>query len=58
MSISAWAIALGLIGFSGALAFHTLTGSAALTSLAPIGGTTMMIGWLGVAISALRIKKG
>jgi uncharacterized membrane protein YgdD (TMEM256/DUF423 family) len=58
MSISAWAIALGLIGFSGALAFHTLSGSPALSFLAPIGGTTMMIGWLGVAISALRIKKG
>ncbi|WP_026304438.1 DUF423 domain-containing protein [Kaistia granuli] len=57
MTISAWAIALGLIGFAGALAFHTLTGSPALASIAPIGGTTMMIGWLGVAISALIQKK-
>lgn len=57
MSISAWAIALGLIGFSGALAFHSLTGNPALTFLAPIGGTTMMLGWLGVAIAALILRK-
>jgi uncharacterized membrane protein YgdD (TMEM256/DUF423 family) len=57
MTISAWAIALGLIGFAGALAFHTLTGNPALSFLAPIGGTTMMIGWLGVAIAALAQKR-
>lgn len=56
MSMSAWAIAIGLIGFAGALSFHTLSGSAALF-LAPIGGTTMMIGWLGIAVSAFLIKK-
>ena len=57
MSMSAWAIAIGLIGFAGALSFHTLSGSAALSFLAPIGGTTMMIGWLGIAISAFLLKK-
>jgi uncharacterized membrane protein YgdD (TMEM256/DUF423 family) len=57
MTISAWAIAIGLVLFSGALAFHTLAGSAALTFLAPIGGTTMMIGWLGIAVAALAQKR-
>lgn len=57
MTISGWAIALGLFGFSGSLAFHTLTGSAALSFIAPIGGTTMMLGWLGIAFSAFLAKK-
>ncbi|MCX5517260.1 DUF423 domain-containing protein [Kaistia defluvii] len=57
MSISAWAIALGLIGFSGALAFHALSGSAALSFVAPIGGTTMMLGWLGIAVASLLMRK-
>lgn len=57
MSISAWAIAIGLVLFAGALAFHTLTGSPTLAFLAPIGGTTMMLGWLGIAIAALVQKR-
>ncbi|SHF11933.1 Uncharacterized membrane protein YgdD, TMEM256/DUF423 family [Kaistia soli DSM 19436] len=57
MTVSAAAIALGLLVFAGALAFHDLTGSAALAFAAPWGGTAMILGWLGIGIAALAGKR-
>ncbi|MCX5495263.1 DUF423 domain-containing protein [Kaistia dalseonensis] len=57
LGLSAWVIALGLLGFAGALIFHSLSGSAALSFIAPIGGTTMIIGWIGVTVAALVTKR-
>ncbi len=57
MTIAAALIALGLLVFAGALAFHDLSGSAALAFAAPWGGTAMILGWLGVAIAAVVARR-
>ena len=46
-------IAAGAVIFCGELGFHYLTGSAALTPIAPIGGGALILGWLGLAVGAL-----
>ena len=53
LDLSAALIALGLLVFAGALAFHDLSGSAALAFAAPWGGTAMILGWLGIAVAAV-----
>lgn len=53
LTLCAWVIAAGLVAFSGALTYHDLSGSPALAAIAPIGGTAMIIGWLGIAFAAL-----
>jgi uncharacterized membrane protein YgdD (TMEM256/DUF423 family) len=48
-----WAAVLMLAAaslFSGEIAFHTLTGDASFQMLAPVGGTTMIASWIGVAV--------
>ena len=57
MTLAAAVIALGLLLFSGALAFHDLTGNAAFASIAPIGGTALIVGWLGLAAAAIAHRK-
>jgi uncharacterized membrane protein YgdD (TMEM256/DUF423 family) len=46
--------------FGGEIAFHTLTENAAFQMLAPVGGTLMIVSWLGVAVLALAnaFRKG
>ncbi|MBB5754459.1 DUF423 domain-containing protein [Prosthecomicrobium pneumaticum] len=51
--LSGWIIALGLLLFSGSLAYHDIAGSAFFPMSAPAGGTTMILGWLGVTLAAL-----
>ena len=54
------ALALLLTGpaiFGGEMAFHTVSQSPALTALAPIGGDMTVLGWLCVAIGAIRTQK-
>ena len=43
-------IAAGAVIFCGELGFHYLTGSAALTPIAPVGGTALIVGWLALAV--------
>lgn len=57
LETAALVIAIGLVLFAGALAFHQATGNPALAFLAPIGGTAMILGWLGVAVAALLPKR-
>lgn len=38
--------------FSGAVAYHTLTGNHLFPSAAPIGGSTLIVSWLAVAVLA------
>ncbi|MDR3530779.1 MAG: DUF423 domain-containing protein [Rhodopila sp.] len=49
------AFAVGMLLFCGALYTHGLTG-VSLGSVAPTGGTLLMIGWLLLAASALRAR--
>lgn len=53
LTLCASVIAAGLVAFSGALTYHDLSGSPALAAIAPIGGTAMILGWLGIAFAAL-----
>jgi uncharacterized membrane protein YgdD (TMEM256/DUF423 family) len=57
LAIAGWVIAAGLLAFAGPLVFHDLTGSPALAFLAPIGGSAMILGWLGIAGAALVGKR-
>ncbi|PPE81041.1 DUF423 domain-containing protein [Kaistia algarum] len=57
LAIVGWVIAAGLLAFAGSLAFHDLTGSAALAFIAPIGGTVMILGWLGFVVAAVLAKR-
>jgi uncharacterized membrane protein YgdD (TMEM256/DUF423 family) len=54
---ASWAIAIGLLAFAGALAFHDLSGNAALAFLAPIGGTAMILGWIGLAVAGIIARR-
>lgn len=47
------AIAAGLLLFSGTLASTALGGPRPFPMAAPTGGTLMILGWLGVVVSAL-----
>lgn len=54
------ALALLLVGpaiFGGEMAFHTASQSSALAALAAIGGGMTVLGWLCVAIGAIRTEK-
>ncbi len=52
MTIAAAAMLLGAALFSGDLAMRGLAGSKLLWGTAPYGGTTMILGWLAVAVAA------
>ena len=45
---------VGVTLFSGDIAFRTLQGDRLFPMAAPIGGSTMMLGWAIVAIAGLR----
>ena len=49
------AFALGMLLFCGALYWHGLTG-VSLGSIAPTGGTLLMLGWLLLGASAVRAR--
>lgn len=57
LKISSWVIAAGLFLFAGELALHTLAGIAALGMLAPVGGSAMIFGWIGIAVAAAILRK-
>lgn len=50
---AAWLVILGTVMFSGSIYQHVITGFK-VSYLAPIGGFTMMAGWLLVALAVLR----
>jgi uncharacterized membrane protein YgdD (TMEM256/DUF423 family) len=47
------AFVLGMLGFCGGLYWHVFTGASA-GRVAPIGGTTLMLGWAFLLASALK----
>ena len=49
----AWIIILGTVLFSGSIYLHVIT-AYKVTNLAPIGGITMMAGWLLAVLSFVR----
>jgi len=54
-TISAALFLAGIILFSGSLYLLTLTGAHALVFVTPLGGVAFLIGWIALAIAALRL---
>jgi len=50
-------MALGVVLFAGDLAMRARAGMPLFPMAAPIGGITMILGWLGLAVSALRAPR-
>ncbi len=48
---------LGLVLFSGDLALRALRGAKLFAMAAPSGGTLIMLGWVGLALSALLARR-
>lgn len=53
-TLAAWAFALGILLFSGSLYILTLTGVTKWGMVTPFGGLAFLIGWLLLAIEALK----
>ncbi len=54
LGLAALLFAFGIFGFSGSLYVFGKTGEVLITGLAPIGGMSLMAGWLAFAVAAFR----
>ncbi len=57
LRLSASAFALGILLFSGGLYLYALSEHGAFAMITPGGGAAFMIGWLALALSAVRDGK-
>ena len=53
-NLAAWLFTIGIVLFSGSLYVMVLTGSNALALVTPLGGLSLLAGWLVLALSALK----
>ncbi len=51
LTVSGWAMVLGLLLFSGSLYVMALTGLRWLGAVTPIGGTAWIVGWIALAVA-------
>lgn len=51
-----WLFVAGTLVFSGSLYAMTLTGLRALGAITPIGGVCFILGWIALAVAALRME--
>ena len=64
LTVISWLFILGILCFSGSLYLKTLLAMPVIGKLAPIGGVTLALAWLGIAIYGVtaglsqRYKKG
>ena len=49
-----WLLTAGIVLFCGSLYFLALTGSKWLGAVTPLGGVAFILGWLALAVAALR----
>jgi uncharacterized membrane protein YgdD (TMEM256/DUF423 family) len=49
--VAGWAFSLGVLVFSGSLFLLVLTGKTWLGAVTPIGGVSLIVGWVALAIS-------
>lgn len=54
LKISAGLFGIGIVLFSGGIYLHYFLGFSGLSSLVPVGGTVVMVGWLALMWAALR----
>jgi len=52
-----WLLFAGILFFSGSLYAYSLSGNKAFGMLAPVGGTSFMVGWLLLAAAAWKAPK-
>ncbi|HIF10780.1 MAG TPA: DUF423 domain-containing protein [Sneathiellales bacterium] len=53
VGMAGWAFTFGILFFSGSLYAFSLTDERSAATLAPVGGVSLMIGWLAVTASAV-----
>lgn len=54
VTISGWSFSIGILVFSGSLYLLSLTGARWLGAVTPIGGLAFLLGWIALAVAALR----
>ncbi|MFC0211357.1 DUF423 domain-containing protein [Paenibacillus chartarius] len=54
VSVSGWAMFIGIVLFSGSLYALSLSGVKVLGAITPLGGVAFLIGWVCLAVAALR----
>ena len=54
LCVASWVFLLGISLFCGSLYLRALMGWDAVTTVAPAGGVSLMIGWLLLSVAALR----
>lgn len=54
VNLAGWCLVIGSLSFSGSLYFFIIDGIFPIPMLAPVGGTVMIVGWLGIAYGAVR----
>lgn len=57
MNVAGWCFVAGTVLFSGSLYQLSLTGSKWVGIVTPIGGGIWMIGWLCIAVAALKARR-
>lgn len=57
IAIGGWGFVLGLVMFSGAIYLNRLFGVGGLSFLAPVGGSTLMLAWLSIALAGLLSRR-
>ncbi len=53
VTVAGWLFVAGTVLFCGSVYASRLLGLEALGAVAPLGGSTLMAGWIGVAVAAL-----
>ena len=53
-NLAAWLFTIGIVLFSGSLYLMALTGSNALALITPLGGLSLLAGWVALAMSGLK----
>jgi uncharacterized membrane protein YgdD (TMEM256/DUF423 family) len=56
--VAGWSFLVGILLFSGSLYALTLSGVKALGAITPFGGVAFLVGWVALAIAALRSSTG
>jgi uncharacterized membrane protein YgdD (TMEM256/DUF423 family) len=54
LNIAGWSLFVGIIIFSGSLYVLSITGIKWLGAITPIGGVAFLVGWVFLAIAALK----
>ena len=54
INVSGWLFAIGIIVFSGSLYLMVFSGARWLGAITPIGGVCLILGWIALAIAAMR----